>query len=46
MGQVVIDLVHLTAAVYIVSVILRTLAEGLKSRWPAAAHAIEYGIGK
>lgn len=46
MGQIVVDLIHLTAAVYVVSVILRTLAQALKNRWPAAAHAIEYGIGK
>lgn len=46
MGQIVVDLLHLTAAVYIVTVILRTLSQALKARWPAASHAIEYGIGK
>jgi hypothetical protein len=46
MGQIVVDLLHLTAAVYIVSVILRTAAQLLKDRAPSVAHAIEYGIGK
>lgn len=46
MGQIVIDLLHLTVAVYVVLVIMRTSAQLLKGRFPAGAHAIEYAIGK
>jgi hypothetical protein len=46
MGQIVVDLAHLALAVYVVLVLWRLAATLLKDRWPAAAHGIEFAIGK
>lgn len=46
MGQIAVDLLHLAAAVYIVLVLLRLVAQLTARRAPAISHAIEFGIGK
>lgn len=46
MGQIVVDLFHLSVAVYIVLVLMRVASQVLADRAPALAHAIEFGIGK
>lgn len=46
MGHIVVDLLHLAAAVYVVMVVMRTVAQLTKNRLPAVSHALEYGIGK
>ena len=46
MWQIVVEGVYLMAFVWIILVLLRTTDLFFRSRWPAAAAALEYGIGK
>jgi heme A synthase len=46
MGQIVVDLFHLAAAVYIVLVLLRLIAQMTARRAPAISHALEFALGK
>lgn len=46
MGQIVVDLFHLAAAVYVVLVVMRLIAQIAKNRAPAVSHALEFALGK
>lgn len=46
MGQIVVDLFHLAAAVYVVLVLMRLIAQLAKTRAPALSHALEFALGK
>jgi heme A synthase len=46
MGQIAVDLFHLAAAVYIVLVLLRLIAQLTARRAPSISHALEFAIGK
>lgn len=45
-STIAVDVFHTMFAVYIALVLLRITAQLLKSRLPAAAHAIEFATGK
>lgn len=45
-STIAVDVVHTMFAVYIALVLLRVTAQLLKSKLPAASHAIEYATGK
>lgn len=46
LSQVAVDVAHLAFAVYIVLVLMRVVAQLLKSKVPAVSHAIEFAIGR